>query len=77
MPRKPAQTYDVRSAQTGAQVVVGVDLSLARSECARLCAEARMVVGQDAKGRTKYHGMQRGEVTTYDVVDPRSGLVVK
>lgn len=65
-----AELYDVRSANSGAEVIIGVDLDTAKDECKRLNKEARRV---NAQGEPT--GMHAGEVTTYEVVS-RSGLVV-
>lgn len=78
MPRKPPKLYDVRSKTTGAQVIVGVPLGVARSECSRLGAEARR---PNPERRTPLHpqgepwGMEGGVVTEYEVVG-RFGIVV-
>jgi hypothetical protein len=78
MPRKPPEKYNVHSAVSGAQIVTGVTLALARSECARLNAEARQ---PNPDRRTSLHpqgeptGMHLGELTTYEVRSA-SGLVV-
>lgn len=78
MPRKPPQLYDVRSQITGAGVVLGVSLKLARSECARLNAEARRPNPERRNAQWpegEPWGMQGGVVTSYEVVST-SGLVV-
>lgn len=71
MPRNPPKLYDVRSRQTGAQVVIGVPLTVARTECARLNAEAKVVNPETGKP----NGMQTGEITVYEVVSA-GGLIV-
>lgn len=71
MARNAPQDYDVRSQNTGALVVIGVPLAVARSEAARLNAEAR--VCHPVTGRPV--GMQQGEVTTYEVTT-RDGLIL-
>lgn len=57
--------FDVRSALTGAQVIAGVPEDVARDECARLNAEARVI--NPATGKPT--GLECGQVTTYIVVD--------
>ena len=61
----------MRSKNTGAVVVCGVDLATAREERARLCAEAK-AVNPETRQPT---GMQDGEVTVYEVTT-REGLVI-
>lgn len=69
--KAPAEElYDVRSRQSGAGVVLGVSLDLAKSEAKRLNKEARRL-----NGRGEPCGMHHGEVTVYEVVS-RSGVVV-
>lgn len=65
-----AESYDVRSRQTGAGVILSVPLEVAQSEARRLNVEARRPGPFGA-----YAGMQAGEVTVYEVV-AQSGLVV-
>lgn len=68
MPRKPPQVYAVHLAQDGAQVVAGVPLDVARGECARLNAEARVIVTSPALGRVgEPQSMYHGEVCRYEV----------
>lgn len=67
---KVPDLYDVCSANSGAQVIIGVDLETAQDECKRLNHEARRI---NAQGEPT--GMHEGQVTTYEVV-ARSGLVV-
>lgn len=76
MARKPAQTYNVHKVQDGSQIVTGVSLALARSEAARLNAEARVVDRIDSEGRTIYAGMVNGEISRYEVRSA-AGLVIK
>lgn len=64
MPRKPPQVYDVVRSQDGALVVRDVPLNTARSECARLCAEAKV---KPEYGNAPYAGMFHGELVTYEV----------
>jgi hypothetical protein len=68
---QPPDAYDVCRAQDGALVVVGVSLDLARSEAARLNAEAR-VQAPDRDGPT---GMYLGELVRYEVRS-KEGLVI-
>lgn len=72
MPRKPPQLYDVRSANSGALVVIGVNLATARSEQARLNAEARVI---DPERGGQPAGMQRGALTVYEVTT-KEGLIL-
>lgn len=76
MARKPAQTYNVHKVQDGSQIITGVSLALARSEAARLNAEARVVDRIDSEGRTIYAGMVNGEISQYEVRSA-AGIVVK
>lgn len=71
MPRKPRQVYDVCRAQDGALVICGVDLATARSEKARLNAEAA-VVNPETRQPT---GMFLGELVTYEARS-REGLIL-
>lgn len=85
MPRKPPQTYNVCRAGDGALVVIGVPLDMARSESARLNAEARVIVRQHPAvvidgvvtfpAYTEYAGMFMGNVTRYEV-RTHDGLVI-
>lgn len=78
MARKPPQVYDVRSQLTGAAVVIGVPLGLARSECARLDAEAKQPNPERRSSRWpggEPVGMHCGVVTSYEVVS-KAGVVV-
>ena len=61
--RKPEQQYNVCRVADGAQVVVGVSLAQARSECARLDAEARLFVAD--QGRPA--GLHLGAPCTHEV----------
>lgn len=70
MARKPPQKYNVHRAKDGAQIITGVSLGLARSECARLNAEARVPIGvhlPDHPTPDRPTGMYLGEVTRYEV----------
>lgn len=83
-------TYGVYRQQDGAQIVVQVDAGTAKSECARLNAEARVQVGtiheavgvdeygqpivQDT-GKPRYAGMFLGELVRYEVRSS-DGLVI-
>lgn len=60
-------TYDVRSVQTGAAVIVDVPQAIAEREAGRLNDEARGIVGH-VDGRPTFAGAQRGEPTEYAVV---------
>lgn len=76
MARTPAQSYNVHKVQDGSQIVTGVSLALARSEAARLCAEARVRVGSTIDGVPIYAGMAHGEISRYEV-RTATGLVVR
>lgn len=86
MTRKAPQTYNVINEADGALVVIGVDLATARSESARLDAEARMVVAQrpalaDANGqtvqpaRTEHAGMHMGLVSRHAITTTEGVLL--
>lgn len=60
--RKPPQTYNVVNDADGSLVVIGVDLATARSEQARLNAEAKAVVAQN-----QHAGMHMGAVTQHTI----------
>lgn len=86
-PQPMRATYDVRSAQTGAVVIVDVPREVAEREAQRLNGAARQVIGtvpeyveqngvavrQADAGRPVYAGGQRGQATEY-VVTPREAL---
>lgn len=81
MARKPAQVYNVHKVQDGSQIVTGVSLALARSEAARLNAEARVPLSRSAPDiphtePNRPTGMVNGEVSRYEVRTPE-GIVVK
>lgn len=77
MARKPTALYNVHRQQDGAQIISGVPLKMARSECARLNAEAQVLDPdkRDDQGRPVHVGMYLGELVRYEVrsVD---GLVI-
>jgi hypothetical protein len=89
-PEQAPTLYGVYRVQDGAQIVTDVDSATATSECARLNAEARVVVGEihevvghdeygqaivRATGKPKYHGMYLGELVRYEARS-RDGLVI-
>lgn len=78
MSRKAPQSYNVINEADGSLVVIGVDIALARSECARLDAQARMVVAEnqalaDVHGQTvrpaltEHAGMHMGRVSRHAI----------
>ena len=68
MSRKPPQTYNVVNDADGSLVVIGVDLATARSEQARLNAEAKAVAGMHM-GAVTQHTIQ----ATSDPVTTKEG----
>ena len=78
MPRKPPQVFNVHRANDGAQVITGVSLGLARSEAARLCAEARVPMAAHDSNHPEPRratSMYMGEVSRYEVRSTE-GLVI-
>jgi hypothetical protein len=72
MPRKSTQLYNIHREADGAQVGTGVDLDTARSEVARLNAEAKVTNPDTGKPTAMY----LGEVCRYEIRSTE-GLVVK
>lgn len=86
MARTPKKLYHVHKAQDGSQIVTGVPLAVARSEAARLNAEARVQVGTMAAVYDRdgamvqapapiFAGMVHGEISRYEVRSAE-GLVI-
>lgn len=86
MPRKPPQEYTVHRQQDGAHIGGPYDLGTARTECARLSAESRVVVrhvpatvGPDGStvfpAHTLYASMYLGEVCRFEI-HSTDGLVI-
>lgn len=76
--KQPPPAYDVVRSQDGALVIVGVDLDLARSEAARLNAEAKVTNPDHLHPDTHQPmptGMWHGEVCRYEVRS-KEGLIV-
>lgn len=71
MPEDTEARYDVRSANSGAQVIINVDHATAVAECGRLNHEAR----QFDRWRGEPVGMHKGRMTRYEVVSV-GGVIV-
>lgn len=64
MPDQTEGLFDVRSANTGAQVIIAVDHATALTECERLNREARRI----DRWKNEPVGMQQGRITRYEIV---------